>query len=117
MKAQSNQTLGIWVQDSTLIGVQVSWWLSDVIVVLVADSLVVIHCCGRCSGCLDRYSCLSGSNYGCSVTWVVAVVMCRFPLSMSFFTRSAHPIEQLKSRRILGKQGYLYIYIYICDRP
>ena len=44
---------------------------------------------------------------------VVAVVMCRFPPSMSFFTRSAHPIEQLKGKRILGKQAYIYIHIYI----
>ena len=33
------------------------------IVVLVADALVVTHCCGRCSGCLDCYSCLLGSNF------------------------------------------------------
>ena len=57
------------MQDSTLIRVQASWWLSDVIVVLVADALVVIYCCGRCSGCLDCYSCILGSNScGCSVT-------------------------------------------------
>ena len=43
------------------------------IVVLVADALVVIHCCGhccgRCSGCLDCDCCLLDSNScGCSVT-------------------------------------------------
>ena len=41
--------------------------------------------------------------------WVVAVVMCRFPPSMSLFTRFTHPIEQLKGGRILDMDIYIYM--------
>ena len=50
--------------------------------------------------------------------WVVAVVVCRFPPSLSFFTRSAHPIEQFQCRRISGSRlVYISIYIYIQNWP
>ena len=55
MKAQSSRAWVFRVQGYTLIRFQAFWWLSDVVVVLVADALVVIHCCGCCSGCVDVF--------------------------------------------------------------
>ena len=43
------------------------------IVVLVADALVVIHCRGRCSVCFDCCGCLLGSKY---CAWSVTLGGC-----------------------------------------